>query len=153
MIPGRPNVGDVQSRRMLAILDVRNNRSVWADASAFAGVERKAKPADADVPRLLNWTVPDVSDDGSQTVVAVRALDNKDRWFVKVDPATGKASVLDNLHDDAWIREQSIGGPAGGGARADVAARQQARAVPVREGRVHARVFDGCGRAARRRRR
>ena len=116
MIPGRSNVGDVQGRRMVAILDVRNNRSVWADASAFAGVERKAKPSDADVPRVLNWTVPDVSDDGSQTVVAVRALDNKDRWFVKIDPATGKASVLDSLHDDAWIREQSIGGPAGGGA-------------------------------------
>jgi dipeptidyl aminopeptidase/acylaminoacyl peptidase len=115
MIPGRSNVGDVQGRRMVAILDVRNNRSVWADASAFAGVERKAKPSDADVPRLLNWTAPDVSDDGSQTVVAVRALDNKDRWFVKIDPATGKASVLDSLHDDAWIREQSIGGPAGGG--------------------------------------
>ena len=92
MIPGRSNVGDVQGRRMVAILDVRNNRSVWADASAFAGVERKAKPADPDVPRLVNWTVPDVSDDGSQTVVAVRALDNKDRWLVKVDPATGKAS-------------------------------------------------------------
>ena len=116
MIPGRSNVGDVQGRRMVAILDVRNNRSVWADASAFAGVERKAKPSDPDVPRLVNWTVPDVSDDGSQTVVAVRALDNKDRWLVKVDPATGKASVLDNLHDDAWIRDQSIGGPAGGGA-------------------------------------
>ncbi len=116
MITGRSNVGDVQGRRMAAILDVRNNRSVWADASAFAGVERKAKPSDADVPRLLNWTVPEVSDDGSQTVLAVRALDNKDRWFVKVDPATGKASVLDTLHDDAWIREQSIGGPAGGGA-------------------------------------
>jgi dipeptidyl aminopeptidase/acylaminoacyl peptidase len=116
MIPGRTNVGDVQGRRMLAILDVRNNRSVWADASAFAGVERKAKPADADVQRLVNWTAPEASDDGSQIVVSVRALDNKDRWFVKVDPATGKASVLDNLHDDAWIREQSIGGPAGGGA-------------------------------------
>jgi dipeptidyl aminopeptidase/acylaminoacyl peptidase len=116
MIPGRSNVGDAQSRRMLAVLDVRNNRSVWADASTFAGVERKAKPADPDVQRLVNWTVPEVSDDGSHTVVGVRALDNKDRWFVKVDPATGKATVLDNLHDDAWIREQSIGGPAGGGA-------------------------------------
>ena len=116
MIPGRPNVGDVQNRRMLAILDVRNNRSVWADASGFAGVERKAKPADPDVPRLVNWSAPDVSDDGLQTVVSVRALDNKDRWYVKVDPATGKATVIDNLHDDAWIRELTIGGPAGGGA-------------------------------------
>ena len=33
MIPGRPNVGDAQSRRLLAIMDVRQNKTVWADAS------------------------------------------------------------------------------------------------------------------------
>ncbi len=115
MIPGRTNVGDVQSRRMLAVLDVAGNKTVWADASAFAGVERKAKPADPDVPRILNWSTPDVSEDGAYSVVAVRSQDNKDRWFVTVDPATGKASVIDGLHDEAWIREQSLGGAAGGG--------------------------------------
>jgi len=115
MIPGRPNVGDVQGRRLLAVIDVRGNRTTWADASAFAGVERKAKPDAPDVPRLLNWTMPDVSDDGAYSVVAVRSLDNKDRWFVTVDPATGKATVLDWLHDEAWIREQNVGGAAGGG--------------------------------------
>ena len=93
MIPGRTNVGDVQGRRLLAILDVKANKHVWADASAFAGVERKAKPADPDVPRQLNWGCPTSSDDGALSVVAVRSLDNKDRWFVKIDPATGKASV------------------------------------------------------------
>ena len=34
----------------------RRTSTVWADASAFAGVERKAKPADPDVPRILNWS-------------------------------------------------------------------------------------------------
>jgi dipeptidyl aminopeptidase/acylaminoacyl peptidase len=114
MIAGRTNVGDVQSRRLLAILDLQENKSVWADASSFAGMERKARQADSDVPRQVNWGLPEVSDDGSQSVIAVRALDNKDRWLVKVDPATGKATVLDTLHDDAWIREQSIGGGGGG---------------------------------------
>ena len=36
----------------------------------------------------------------------MRSQDNKDRWLTTVDPATGKAGVLDDLHDDAWIREQ-----------------------------------------------
>ena len=115
MIPGRPNVGDVQSHRRLAILHTRENRVTWADASAFAGVERKARPTDPDVPRILNWTLPDVSDDGAYSVVSVRAADNKDRWFVTVDPATGKASIIDWLHDDAWIREQNVSGAVGGG--------------------------------------
>jgi dipeptidyl aminopeptidase/acylaminoacyl peptidase len=114
MLPGRTNVGDVQSKQMLAILDLKENKYAWADASAFAGLERKAKPADPDVPRLLNWSAPEPSDDGSQVVMAVRSQDNKDRWFVKVDPVTGKATVIDGQHDEAWIREQGVGGGGGG---------------------------------------
>ncbi len=114
MIGGRTNVGDAQSRRLLAILDLKESKSVWADASTFAGMERKARQADSDMPRLVNWGLPESSDDGSQSVISVRALDNKDRWLVKVDPATGKTTVLDTLHDDAWIREQAIGGGGGG---------------------------------------
>ena len=114
MIPGRPNVGDVQSRRLLAILDLKERQTAWADLSAVAGLERKAKPDDPDVPRLLNWGMPEPSDDGAHAVMSVRSLDNKDRWFVKIDPGTGRATVLDHLHDDAWIREQSVGGGGGG---------------------------------------
>jgi dipeptidyl aminopeptidase/acylaminoacyl peptidase len=110
MIPGRTNVGDVQSRRLLAVLDLQEGDHVWADASAFAGNERKGKPGDPDVARLLNWSVPDLSDDGSRMVVSVRSLDNKDRWYVTVDPTTGKATVLDAQHDDAWIREGAVSG-------------------------------------------
>jgi dipeptidyl aminopeptidase/acylaminoacyl peptidase len=113
MIAGRTNVGDVQSRRLLAVLDLKENKHVWADATAFAGNERKVKPADPDAPRLLNWSAPESSDDGSKTVFAVRPLDNKDRWYVTVDPATGKATVLDHAHDDAWTREPNVTGGAG----------------------------------------
>ncbi len=115
MISGRTNVGDVQSRRMLASIDIASGKATWADAAAFAGVERKAKPADPDVPRILDWSLPDYSDDASQAIVAVRSQDNKDRWYLKVDPATGKSTVIDQLHDDAWIREASIAGTGGGG--------------------------------------
>lgn len=110
MIPGRTNVGDVQSRRMLAILDVRSGASVWADASSFVGSET----------RVVDWALPDTSDDGSQSVIAVRSQDNKDRWYVKVDPATGTSTVLDRLHDDAWVRELNVGG-AGAAPRSGVA--------------------------------
>jgi dipeptidyl aminopeptidase/acylaminoacyl peptidase len=121
MIPGRSNVGDVQGRRLLAAIQTGANHAVWADASAFAGVERKAKPADPDEPRQLNWTALDMSDDGTYAVVAIRSLDNKDRWFATVDPATGKATVIDWLHDDAWIREQNVGTTAGLGGGTGIA--------------------------------
>jgi dipeptidyl aminopeptidase/acylaminoacyl peptidase len=114
MIAGRANVGDVQPRRLLAVINRKENRMVWADGSSFAGFERKAKSADQDAPRLLNWSLPELSDDGTQGVVAVRALDNKDRWLVKVDPESGRTTVLDTLHDEAWIRELSLGGAGAG---------------------------------------
>jgi dipeptidyl aminopeptidase/acylaminoacyl peptidase len=110
MIAARSNVGDVQTRRRLAVMDLRENRTVWFDATAFAGAERKTKAGDPDVPRLVDWGPPEFSADGRHGVIAVRAQDNKDRWLVRVDPATGKAAVLDHLHDDAWIRELSIAG-------------------------------------------
>jgi dipeptidyl aminopeptidase/acylaminoacyl peptidase len=175
MINGRSNVGDSQSRRLLAILDLKQNKVTWADGSAFAGSERTTKPAeppkladpakaadtakppatpkptepaksadapkptdparpadapkptdpakpadaakaaDTTVPRILDWGVPDCSDDGSRCVTSVRSQDNKDRWLVTIDPATGKATAIDNLHDNAWIREGSVASGTGGG--------------------------------------
>ena len=115
MVAGRSNVGDAQTRRLLAILDLKQNKTIWADGSAFGGTELPAKSGDKPAPRILNWGAPDWSDDGSQAVVSVRSQDTKDRWYVKIDPATGAAAVLDNLHDDAWIREMSVGTGSGGG--------------------------------------
>jgi len=94
-IPGRTAVGDAQTRARLAVLNVKTGRSVWLDP----------KIDDRDV----RWSMPDVSEDGKYVVAGARSADNKDRWYVAVDPESGKTRVLDALHDDAWIRE------AGGG--------------------------------------
>jgi dipeptidyl aminopeptidase/acylaminoacyl peptidase len=115
MINGRTNVGDSQSRRLLAILDLKGNKTTWADASAFAGNEKPAKADDKPAARLVDWSVPECSDDGSQCVATVRSVDNHDRWIVKIDPATGKAASIDTLHDDAWIREGVVSTGTGGG--------------------------------------
>ena len=114
MITGRTNVGDARGRSRLAALDVASGKTAWADASVFAGVERKKLPTEADTPRVLDWSLPDQSDDLAQAVVSIRAQDHKDRWLATVDPATGKPTVLDHLHDDAWIRQQNFTGGAGG---------------------------------------
>ena len=116
MINGRTDVGDSQAHRLLAVLDLKANKTLWADASAFAGSEQPAKPGEAAKPRLVDWGLPECSDDGSRCVAAVRSDDYHDRWLVTVDPATGKATSLDNLHDDAWIREGAVQGGTGGGA-------------------------------------
>ena len=58
--------------------------------------------------------MPDVSSDGKLAVAGARSADNKDRWYVTLDPETGKTHVVDTLHDDAWIREAGAGFGAAG---------------------------------------
>jgi dipeptidyl aminopeptidase/acylaminoacyl peptidase len=120
-IPARTNVGDTQDRRLLAILNLKTGKSTWADASFAPPVPDVEKPAASGTTgpdgkpgraaeREVRWSMPVVSDDGKFVVASARSGDNKDRWFVTLDPATGKTKVIDTLHDDAWIREIGVGG-------------------------------------------
>jgi dipeptidyl aminopeptidase/acylaminoacyl peptidase len=49
------------------------------------------------------------SEDGKNGVVIVDAQDNKDRWIMRLDPATGRLSLLDRERNEAWV-----GGPGQG---------------------------------------
>ncbi|HYP53971.1 MAG TPA: DPP IV N-terminal domain-containing protein, partial [Pyrinomonadaceae bacterium] len=42
------------------------------------------------------------SEDGKYAAMLARSTDNKDRWVLLLDPATGKTRVLFNEHDEAW---------------------------------------------------
>jgi dipeptidyl aminopeptidase/acylaminoacyl peptidase len=123
-IPGRTAVGDMQNRLLLAVINLKTGKSVWADGSFAPPVVEPAQgaaPSASPVPndrsdtkdkkaeREIRWSMPDVSDDGKYAVAGSRSADNKDRWYVAIDAETGKTRVVDTLHDDAWIRE------AGGG--------------------------------------
>jgi dipeptidyl aminopeptidase/acylaminoacyl peptidase len=60
---------------------------------------RPPQPRDRDVQMSqLQW-----SDDGKNAVLMARSADNKDRWVMLLDIATGKTKVLSLIHDDAWI--------------------------------------------------
>ena len=120
-IPARTNVGDTQDRRLLAILNLKTGKTVWADGSFAPPVSDAEKPAAAGATspdgkpgraaeREIRWSTPVVSDDGKVVVASARSADNKDRWFVTLDPETGKTKVIDTLHDDAWVRELGFGG-------------------------------------------
>jgi dipeptidyl aminopeptidase/acylaminoacyl peptidase len=123
-IGSRSKVGDSQNRSRLAIVSVDNGEVKWVDhgqklaapAQEKAaeqqdsqgrgpqtrnneGERRSNEPRDRDV-RLSQ---PIWSEDGSKAIVAARAADNKDRWVLALDPATGKTRVIVTEHDDAWI--------------------------------------------------
>jgi dipeptidyl aminopeptidase/acylaminoacyl peptidase len=124
-ISSRNKVGDEQSRMRLAIISVETGDVNWVDhgqkqpqpnqrqaqpqesqeqASEAQSPPRRAQERERDV-QILN---PQWSEDGKNAVAFARSADNKDRWALLIDPATGKTKVLDHQHDDAWV-----GGPGG----------------------------------------
>ena len=52
---------------------------------------------------MVELSRPLWSDDGTKAVVQARADDNKDRWIMALDEATGKTRVLAHDHDDDWL--------------------------------------------------
>jgi dipeptidyl aminopeptidase/acylaminoacyl peptidase len=56
--------------------------------------------------RDVQMSQPQWSDDGKSAAILARAVDNKDRWVMRLDPVTGKTKTLAQIHDDAWV-----GGP------------------------------------------
>jgi dipeptidyl aminopeptidase/acylaminoacyl peptidase len=129
-IPGRTKVGDTQGRARLVLIDVETGETRNVDhgqklpAATTAqrtemnateqaqreGGEAKtttetpprtqaAQPRDRDVQlSQLQW-----SEDGKNAVLSARSADNKDRWVMLLDAATGKTKVLATVHDDAWV--------------------------------------------------
>jgi dipeptidyl aminopeptidase/acylaminoacyl peptidase len=92
-IPGRSNVGDNQGTSKLAILNAETGEVKWVDHGQKKEVQLGA---------------PVWSADGKKAVVSGSSADNKDRWIFALDAAAAKATVLVNIHDDAWV-----GGPMG----------------------------------------
>jgi dipeptidyl aminopeptidase/acylaminoacyl peptidase len=59
--------------------------------------------------RKVSIRGPYWSEDGKNGVVVVDAQDNKDRWIMKLDAATGQLHLLDRERNEAWV-----GGPGRG---------------------------------------
>ncbi|MHC2990111.1 peptidase S9 [Pontibacter sp. HJ8] len=82
------------------------------DTKASAAKETPTKPAKQEM-RSVAVFGPIWSDNGKHAVMVARSTDNKDRWILKLDPATGKLTTLDRQRDEAWISGPGIGYGAG----------------------------------------
>lgn len=127
-IAARTKVGDAQERRRLFVLNLTTGDGVWAGLDEIIAPIRVPPPTSSDdegegqappakpepqpqPKREVRWGTPVLSPDGRQAVVTVRAADNTDRWLLLVDPASGRTTILDRVHDDAWVRD--VGGASG----------------------------------------
>lgn len=121
-IPARTKVGTPQMQYELMVYDIARDTVLAVKTDAIPGItetpafrkDYPAKPSkDGKAPKAENRAVtffgPFWSENGKNNYLLVQSLDNKDRWFVSLDPATQQLKPIDRLHDDAWV-----GGPANG---------------------------------------
>ncbi|TFF34037.1 S9 family peptidase [Mucilaginibacter psychrotolerans] len=120
-IPNRTKVGAPLSTSVSYVFDRQRDTVYAISTKEIPGIKElpdylkdypkllaDRKKADAD--RKVDVGQPIWSQDGKYAVVVVESQDNKDRWIMKLDAATGKLTLLDRQRDEAWI-----GGPGTGG--------------------------------------
>jgi len=89
IIPGRIAVGDTMPKVRLAVIDSVTGAVKWVDPGLNG--------------REVQVQMPLWNEQGTKAVFVARATDNKDRWILGLDPATGKAQTIFTEHDDAWL--------------------------------------------------
>ncbi|KAA2241947.1 S9 family peptidase [Chitinophaga agrisoli] len=65
-------------------------------------------PAKTPRPRPVAIHGPYWSDAGTHAIVDIRSDDNKDRWIMLLDAATGQLKLLNRQRDEAWIAGPGI---------------------------------------------
>jgi len=119
-IPNRTKVGAPQSTSESYVFDTQRDTVYKINTSAIPGIKdipdyvkdypkEMALRAKRNEDRKVFIRGPFWSEDGKNAVVEVIAQDNKDKWIMKLDPATGGLTLLDREHNDAWV-----GGPGQG---------------------------------------
>lgn len=116
-IPNRTKVGAPQSVSESFIFDTQRDTVYKINTSTISGIKDLPDYV-KDYPKQLQQRTknnddrkvaihgPYWNEDGKYAVVIIAAQDNKDRWIMKLDPATGNLSLLDRERNEAWI-----GGP------------------------------------------
>jgi dipeptidyl aminopeptidase/acylaminoacyl peptidase len=124
-IPGRTKVGAPQGTYEFFIFDTEKDTVINVKPDQIQGITdepdyvkyypskdtAKKKP----VVRSVIIHGPYWNDKGTNGVVEIHSLDNKDRWLMLLDAATGKLKLLDRQRDEAWVSGPGIGYTSGGG--------------------------------------
>ena len=120
----RTKVGDEQGSSRVGLLEIATGEISWLDlfppddeAEAEEGEEEEAEEEEAEEgaedeaakekgPGLGYASFAGWNDAGTHGLLASSSLDREWRWIFSVEAATGEVTLLDALHDEAWV-----GGP------------------------------------------
>jgi dipeptidyl aminopeptidase/acylaminoacyl peptidase len=118
-IPGRTKVGAPLGRYEFYVFDKERDTLMAIATDSIPGItdapdyvkDYPKKFANRRVvPRGVQFAGPYWNDAGSFAIVDIRSQDNKDRWIMQLDAATGKLKLLDRQRDEAWIGGPGVGG-------------------------------------------
>lgn len=118
----RSKVGNKPAKVEVGIYDLTRDTVYFVTTSNLPGIKDLPDYV-TDYPdktweekeRDITLSGPVFSPDGKRAIIQVRAFDNKDRWIMEVDLATGELKTLDRQRDEAWIGGPGVGGGFGGG--------------------------------------
>ncbi|MEE8146787.1 MAG: prolyl oligopeptidase family serine peptidase [Longimicrobiales bacterium] len=89
----RTKVGDEQNQGRAGIITTSTGEVTWLDL----------KPEDYEGEGQVRVFNTGWNDAGTKIFVFAVSFDDKDRWLWSVDAATGERTLLDHLHDEAWV--------------------------------------------------
>jgi len=124
-IPARTKVGAQQGTAEFFVYDRVKDTVIAIKTDSIPGIqdlpdyvkdypkqaeEKKKKPANrAVIVSSISW-----SPKGTYAVLDIRSQDNKDRWLMLFDTASGKIKPLDRQRDEAWVAGPGISSFGGG---------------------------------------
>lgn len=117
-IPGRTKVGAPLGRYEFFVFDKQRDTVMMVSTDSIPGITDvpdyykeypKKFGARRAMPRPVTVNGPFWNDAGTYAIVDIRSHDNKDRWIMRLDAATGKLIPVDRQRDEAWIAGPGIG--------------------------------------------
>ncbi len=115
VLEDRPKVGQDIETEELWVYQIENDTMLQFDTKTIQGIfdkpafysiydkEKASKPFEN--PRKILIHGPDIAENGN-AVIEIKSQDNKDRWFMFLDPEKAGWKMIERQHDDKWI-----GGP------------------------------------------
>ncbi len=106
------------SKHKFGIFNVEKDTTYYVSFSNLTGIKDAPKyyqdyenlKDKSDYETAIVMMSPVYSQDGKNAVLEIRSQDNKHRWIVQLDLASGKITELDHQHDEAWIGGPGIPG-------------------------------------------
>ena len=120
-LSARTKVGVAQSTQELFVFDTEKDTVLAIKTDSIRGI-RDLPDYIKDYPvvykeksknpplRAVNFVNANWAPASNYAVIEVRAQDNKDRWLLLLDGATGRLSLLDRQRDEAWIGGPGVSG-------------------------------------------